>query len=189
MATVEAATDLGAFIRPDGKEKVTGSGRYAADLSLTGQLHAKFRYADHTHAAIVSIDVGRARAMPGVFAVLTHEDVPDVLYGQLVKDRRLFARDRVRFEGDVVAAVAALTPEIAAEAVAAIDIEYEPLQPVSDPERALVADAPLIHEEWKSYEGDEQLGRDRNLLGISTVVKGDADEAMAAAADGSNRTP
>jgi CO/xanthine dehydrogenase Mo-binding subunit len=181
MTTVETGAKPETFIRPDGKEKVTGSGRYAADLNLTGQLHAKFRYADHTHARIVSIDSGRARALPGVFAVLTHEDVPDVLYGQLVQDRRLFARDRVRFEGDIVAAVAALTPEIAAEAAAAIDVEYEPLQAVSDPELALAEDAPLIHEEWQSYEGDEQLGRDGNLLGFSSVVKGDADAAMAAA--------
>ena len=178
MATVEAGTEPKTFIRPDGKEKVTGSGRYAADLNLTGQLHAKFRYADHTHARIVSIDASRARAMAGVFAVLTHEDVPDVLYGQLVKDRRIFARDRVRFEGDIVAAVAALTPEIASEAAAAIDVEYEPLQAVSDPELALADDAPLIHEQWQSYEGDEQLGRDGNLLGFSSVVKGDADAAM-----------
>jgi CO/xanthine dehydrogenase Mo-binding subunit len=178
MATVEAGTEPKTFIRPDGKEKVTGSGRYAADLNLTGQLHAKFRYADHTHARIVSIDASRARAMAGVFAVLTHEDVPDVLYGQLVQDRRLFARDRVRFEGDIVAAVAALTPEIAAEAAAAIDVEYEPLQAVSDPELALADDAPLIHEQWQSYEGDEQLGRDGNLLGFSSVVKGNADAAM-----------
>jgi CO/xanthine dehydrogenase Mo-binding subunit len=169
------------FIRPDGKEKVTGSGRYAADLNLTGQLHAKFRYTDHTHARIVSIDASRARAMPGVLAVLTHEDVPDVLYGQLVKDRRLFARDRARFEGEILAAVAALTPEIAAEAAAAIDVEYEPLPAVSDPELALVEDAPLIHEQWQSYEADEQLGRDGNLLGFSSVVKGDADAAMSVA--------
>ena len=181
MTTVETGAKPETFIRPDGKEKVTGSGRYAADLNLTGQLHAKFRYADHTHARIVSIDSGRARALPGVFAVLTHEDVPDVLYGQLVQDRRLFARDRVRFEGDIVAAVAALTPEIASEAAAAIDVEYEPLQAVSDPELALAEDAPLIHEEWQSYKGDEQLGRDGNLLGFSSVVKGDADAAMAAA--------
>jgi CO/xanthine dehydrogenase Mo-binding subunit len=178
MATVETGAKPETFIRPDGKEKVTGSGRYAADLNLTGQLHAKFRYADHTHARIVSIDASRARAMAGVFAVLTHEDVPDVLYGQLVKDRRLFARDRVRFEGDIVAAVAALTPEIAAEAAAAIDLEYEPLQAVSDPELALADDSPLIHEQWQSYEGDEQLGRDGNLLGFSSVVKGNADAAM-----------
>src|SRR6266511_631925 len=129
----------------------------------------------------VSIDASRARAMPGVLTALTHEDVPDVLYGQLVKDRRLFARDRVRFEGDILAAVAALTPEIAAEAVAAIDVEYEPLPAVSDPELALAEDAPIIHEQWQSYEADEQLGRDGNLLGFSSVVKGDADAAMSAA--------
>jgi CO/xanthine dehydrogenase Mo-binding subunit len=176
-----AETEPAPFLRPDGKEKVTGSGRYTADLSLTGQLHAKFRYADHTHARIVSIDASRARELPGVLAVLTHEDVPDVLYGDLAKDRRLFAKERVRFEGDVVAAVAALTPELAAEAAATIEVEYEPLPPVSDIEAALADEAPLIHEEWESYEADEELLRDRNVLGYSTVVKGDADAAIAEA--------
>src|SRR5690348_6514443 len=104
------------FVRPDGKEKVTGVGRYTADLNLTGQLHAKFRYADHTHARIVRIDTSKARALPGVLAVVTHEDVPEIRYGQMVQDRLMFARDKVRFEGDVVAAVAALTPELAAQA-------------------------------------------------------------------------
>jgi CO/xanthine dehydrogenase Mo-binding subunit len=169
------------FLRPDGKEKVTGAGRYTADLNLTGQLHAKFRYADHTHARIVSIDASRARALPGVFAVITHEDVPDVLYGDLAQDRRLFARERVRFEGDVVAAVAARTPEIAAEAAAAIEVEYEPLPAVSDIEAALADDAPLIHEEWESYEADEELLRNGNILGYSTIVKGDADAAIESA--------
>jgi CO/xanthine dehydrogenase Mo-binding subunit len=110
--------------------------------------------------------------------VLTHEDVPDVRYGQMVKDRLMFARDRVRFEGDIVAAVAAQTPELAARAAAAIDVEYEPLPAVSDLEAALADDAPLIHEEWESYEADEQLGRNRNVLGYSTVERGDADAAM-----------
>src|SRR3954452_8493729 len=122
------------FVRPDGKEKVTGSGRYTADLNLTGQLHAKLRYADHTHARIVRIDTTKARALPGVLAVLTHEDVPDVRYGIMVKDRRLFAKDEVRFEGDVVAAVAGLTPELARQACALIDVEYEPLPPLTDVE-------------------------------------------------------
>ena len=167
-----------AFLRQDGKEKVTGAGRYTADLSLTGQLHAKFRYADHTHARIVSIDTGKARAMPGVFAVLTHEDVPDVLYGDLAKDRRLFAREKVRFEGDIVAAVAARTPEIAAAAAAAVEVEYEPLPAVSDIEAATAEGAPLIHEDWESYEVDEELGLKGNVLGFSTIVKGDADSAI-----------
>ena len=168
------------FVRPDGKEKVTGAGRYTADLNLTGQLHAKFRYADHTHARIVRIDAARARAIPGVLAVLTHEDVPDVLYGQLVQDRRLFAKEKVRFEADIVAAVAALTPEIARRAIDAIEVEYEPLPALSDLEAALADDEPLIHEDWRSYqaEDDEQMGRNGNVLSYSTVVKGDADTAM-----------
>ena len=90
MAAVEERTTT--FIRPDGKEKVTGLGRYTADLNLTGQLHAKFSYADHTHARITRIDTSKARALPGVFAVLTHEDVPDVLYGGMVQDRRCSRR-------------------------------------------------------------------------------------------------
>src|SRR3990172_2418335 len=124
------------FIRPDGKEKVTGAGRYTADLTLTGQLHAKFRYADHTHARITRIDVSKARALPGVLAVLTHEDVPDLKYGGMVQDRRLFAKDKVLWEGDVIAGVAALTPEIAEQAVSLIEVDYEPLPPVVDFEAA-----------------------------------------------------
>jgi CO/xanthine dehydrogenase Mo-binding subunit len=195
MATTEQRQT---FVRPDGKEKVTGSGRYTADLDLTGQLHARFRYADHTRARILRIDTSRARALPGVLAVLTHEDVPDVRYGVMVKDRRLFAKDEVRFEADVVAAVAALTPELAAQAVALIDVEYEPLPPLTDVETALAPGAPLVHEDWASCEADDGMGRDGNVLGFSTIVKGDADAAMASAdvvvsgryvADGSQGAP
>src|SRR5262249_26058876 len=107
MAT---AAETPMFVRPDGKEKVSGAGRYTADIDLTGQLHARFRYADHTRARVLRIDTSRARTLPGVLAVVTHEDVPDVRYGQLVQDRRLFAKEEVRFEADVVAAVAATTP-------------------------------------------------------------------------------
>ena len=134
MATVEEPR---AFIRPDGKEKVTGTGRYTADLVLAGELVAKFRYADHAHARITRIDTAKARALPGVLAVVTHEDVPDVLYGGMVKDRRLFAKDTVRFEGDIVAGVAATTAEIAEQAAALIEIDYEPLPVVTDFEAAL----------------------------------------------------
>ena len=179
MATLEERTTT--FIRPDGKEKVTGLGRYTADLNVTGQLHGKFRYADHTHARIVSIDVSKARALPGVFAVVTHEDVPDVLYGGMVQDRRLFAKDIVRWEADVIAGVAALTEEIAEEAVRLIEVEYEPLQPVTDIEAAMADGAPLVHEGWEGYEADDNLNRDGNTLGYSTIVKGDAAAAMATA--------
>ncbi len=178
MATVEEPRT---FIRPDGKEKVTGTGRYTADLVLAGELVAKFRYADHTHARITRIDTSKARALPGVLAVVTHEDVPDVLYGGMVEDRRLFARDTVRFEGDIVAGVAATTAEIADAAAALIEIDYEPLPVVTDFEAALADDATLVHPDWESYDGDDALGSNRNTLGYSTIVKGDADAALAGA--------
>ena len=179
MTTVEQPRTQ--FVRPDGQEKVTGTGRYTADLTFTGEAHAAFRYADPPHARIVRVDATAARAFPGVLAVLTHEEVPDVLYGGMVQDRRLFARDAVRFEGDIVAAVAALTPEIARQAAALVDVELEPLPVVSDFATALADDAELVHPGWESYEGDEALGRHGNLLGFSTVVKGDVDAALAAA--------
>jgi CO/xanthine dehydrogenase Mo-binding subunit len=179
MTTVEQPRTQ--FVRPDGQEKVTGTGRYTADLTFTGEAHAAFRYADHPHARIVRVDATAARALPGVLAVLTHEEVPDVLYGGMVQDRRLFARDAVRFEGDIVAGVAALTPEIARQAAALVDVELEPLPVVSDFATALADDAALVHPGWESYEGDEALGRHGNLLGFSTVVKGDVDAALAAA--------
>ena len=179
MTTVEQPRTP--FVRPDGREKVTGTGRYTADLTFTGEAHAAFRYADHPHARIVRVDATAARALPGVLAVLTHEEVPDVLYGGMVQDRRLFARDAVRFEGDIVAGVAALTPEIARQAAALVDVELEPLPVVSDFATALADDAALVHPGWESYEGDEALGRHGNLLGFSTVVKGDVDAALVAA--------
>lgn len=170
-----------AFIRPDGKEKVTGAGRYTADLNLTGQAHAAFRYADHTHARILHIDTTEARSLPGVLAVVTHEDVPAVRYGGMVEDRLLFARDTVRFEGDIVAGVAALTPEVARQAAALVEVAYEPLPAVTDFDEAMAPGSPLVHPDWEAYEGDEALGRSGNVLGHSTIVKGDADAAMEAA--------
>jgi CO/xanthine dehydrogenase Mo-binding subunit len=169
------------FIRPDGKEKVTGAGRYTADLSFTGQLYAKFRYADHPHARIVRIDTSAAKALPGVFAVLTQEDVPDVLYGGMVQDRRLFAKEAVRWEGDVVAAVAARTPQIAQQAADLIVVEYEVLPAMPDYVANMAPGASMVHDGWEGYQGDENLGRAGNVLGRSTIVKGDADAAMAGA--------
>ena len=193
-ATVEEQT----FIRPDGKEKVNGAGRYTADVSLPGQLYAKFLYPAHSRARITRIDASKARALPGVLAVLTHEDVPDVLYGQLVKDRRLFAKEEVRFEADIIAAVAAMTPELAAEAVGLIEVEYEWLAPITDPAEAVKPESELVHSDWSSYEADDNLNREGNMLGHSTIVKGDASAAMAQAdvvvksqylADGSHGVP
>ncbi len=169
------------FVRPDGKEKVTGVGRYTADLTLTGQAHAAFRYADHPHARILSIDTSAARAVPGVFAVITHADVPETLYGGMVQDRLLFAKDRVRWEGEVIAAVAARTPEIARAAAAAVQVTYDVLEPLPDYVANTAPGSPLVHADWQSYSASSSLGRDGNVLGRSTIVKGDADAAMTGA--------
>ena len=161
-------------IRADGPDKVTGSGRYTADLTLTGMLHAKFLYAGVGHARITRLDTSKAKALPGVFSVITHEDVPDVQYGPFVQDRRLFCTDTVRFEADIVAAVAAVSPEVADRAVALIEVDYEPLPIVSDLEAALADGAPLVHAGWESYGAADELVRDRNDASFSSIVKGDA---------------
>ena len=166
------------FIRPDGKEKVTGTGRYTADIDITGQVYAKFRYADHPHARIVSIDTTAARQLAGVTAALTWQDVPDVRYGGYVKDRRLFAKEKVRWEGDIVAAVAARTPEIATRAASLIEVEYEVLPSLTNFAANGEEGAPLIHEEWQSYEADEDVGLNGNVMGYSSIVRGDAAAAM-----------
>jgi CO/xanthine dehydrogenase Mo-binding subunit len=178
VASTEIVSTPDAFIRSDGKEKVTGTGRYTADLTLTGQAIAKFRYADHPHARIVRIDTSKARAVPGVVAVLTQSDLPDVRFGGFVQDRTLFAGDVVRFEGEIVAAVAALTEAAAVEAVRLIEVEYEPLPAVSDFVAAMEPGAPLIHPDLESYEKDENVVADGNTMAYSTIVKGDADAAM-----------
>jgi CO/xanthine dehydrogenase Mo-binding subunit len=178
VATVEQAPG---FIRQDGKEKVTGTGRYTADLHLTGMAHAKFRYADHPHARILKIDTTRARQLPGVVAVVTQDDLPEVRFGSFVQDRTLFAKDKVRFEGEIVAGVAALTPEIAAEAARLIDVEYGVLPAISNFEQAMEDGAPIVHDQLADYDKDENIVASGNTMAYHTIVKADADAAMATA--------
>jgi len=169
------------FVRADGPDKVTGSGRYAADLTLTGMLWAKFRFAGIAHARITKLDVEPARSMPGVLAVLTADDVPDVRFSPVIPDRTLFARDVVRFEGEVIAAVAAVDAETAQRAADAIVVEFEPLPVVSDPEAALEADSPLVHADWESYDVTGDTPRNGNDACHSSISRGDAAAAMAEA--------
>ena len=169
------------FVRADGPDKVTGSGRFTADLTLTGMLAAKFRYADVSHARITKLDTTAALAIPGVFAVLTAADVPDVHFGPFVADRTLFARDVVRFEGEVVAAVAAITPEVAQRAADAIVVEYEALPVITDIEDALGAGSPLVHTGWSDYGAADPVVRDRNDASFSSITKGDVDAGLAEA--------
>jgi len=124
--------------RVDGIPKVTGEFAYASDLQAAGMLWGHTLRSPHAHAGIVGIDISAAVSMPGVHAVLTHEDVPGAkTYGLEFADQPVLAIDRVRYFGEPVAVVAAEHPEQARRAAEAIRVEYEPLELVVDPERAV----------------------------------------------------
>ena len=139
--------------RHDVLAKVTGEARYVADLALPGMLYARSKRSEVAHALIGRIDASRARALPGVRAVLTHEDVPRVLHAgsphprsaSVTPDQYILDR-KVRYWGETVAAVAAVSEEVAVRALELIEVEYEPLPAVFTPEAALAPGAPLVHE-------------------------------------------
>ncbi|MFJ3158735.1 xanthine dehydrogenase family protein molybdopterin-binding subunit [Streptomyces kanasensis] len=136
---------LGTSLTPaDARAKTEGTFPYAADLWAEGLLWAAILRSPHAHARIRSIDTSAAAAMPGVRAVVTHADVPgDAAYGRTVADRPVFAADLVRHHGEAIAAVAADHPDTARLAAAAIIVDYEVLDPVTDPEQAF--SAPPLH--------------------------------------------
>ncbi|RDL47552.1 Xanthine dehydrogenase molybdenum-binding subunit [Ensifer sp. M14] len=139
--------------RDDVREKVTGEAQYTGDIKRPGMLYGKIKRASIAHARIKAIDVSKALAYPGVKAVLTHQNVPRVLhYGSphprsasCTKDQYILD-DKVRFWGEGVAAVAAISEEIADEALDLIEVEYEALPAVFEPEDAVQPGAPLIHD-------------------------------------------
>lgn len=136
--------------RTDADEKVAGKAVYTVDVTLPGMLHAKVLRSPHGHARIVSIDASAARTMPGVHAVLTRDELADIkmpVYGYFIKDQPIVATDKVRYEGDIVAAVAADDEAAANRALAAIEVTYEPLPAAADIEAALADDAAELFEE------------------------------------------
>jgi CO/xanthine dehydrogenase Mo-binding subunit len=124
-------------VRTDAPPKVKGEFLYSSDLHAAGMLWGQTVRSPHAHARVVRVDVSEALGMPGVHAVLTHEDVPgEKRYGLEFRDQPVLAIDRVRYFGEPVAIVAADEPEQARRAAAAVRVEYEPLAPVADAERA-----------------------------------------------------
>ena len=126
------------LLRDDAVPTVKGVFDYSSDLSAPGMLWGDTLRSPHAHARIVSVDLSKALALPGVHAILTHADVPGrKTYGLEFADQPVLAGDRVRYVGEPIAVVAADHPEQARQALAAIEVEYEPLEPVVDMERAL----------------------------------------------------
>ncbi|NGN66391.1 molybdopterin-dependent oxidoreductase [Streptomyces sp. A7024] len=158
-------------LRPDGALKVEGAFAYASDLRWEGMVWGATLRSPHPSARIVRLDTARALKLPGVVAVLTHEDVPGhPRYGMKVADQPVLAADRVRYQGEPVALVAADHPETARRALRLIDIEYEELPALTDPEQAVEGAGPVVHEERVD-------GQDGNVVRHVRIRHGDMEEA------------
>ena len=161
-----------ALRKVDATAKVTGATRFADDLFLPRMLYAKLLRSAHAHALITGIDTSRAQALPGVKAVLTGKDLP-IPFGILPvsQDEHALAPDKVRFVGDPVAAVAAVSEETATAALDLIDVTYEPLRPVTDAADAVAHPEPRIHD----------YGDGGNLHKLIDLEFGDVAEGFATA--------
>lgn len=150
------------LVRPDSAAKATGAAIYGADLVLPGMLMGRILMSPYAHANIVKIDTTKAKALPGVEAVITHEDVPKYSFTRSVMAEALppmlyegenqdqfILSDKARYVGDWIAAVAAVDIYTAEIALDLIEVEYEELPAVFDPEDALKESAPVIHDRWK----------------------------------------
>ena len=134
----------------DGLAKATGEAIYTDDIMLPGMLHAKMLRSPHAHARILSVDISKAEALPGVVGVLVGAELP-IRYGVIpwTPDENAMAVEKVRFIGDEIAAVAAVDEDTANQAVDLIEVEYEILEAIFDPQVALVTPEPPIHEDRK----------------------------------------
>jgi len=158
MKTTRDVRGVGLSIpRPDGPEKVTGHVQYVADMKLRGLLHAKLLRSPHAHARIVRIDVSKARALPGVRAVLTAADIPELKRKAPTRAHAVLAIDRAVFAGQPVAAVAADEPAIAEEALDLIEVEYEVLAASVDPLLAMQVGAPPVADTGTEADTSEAL--------------------------------
>jgi CO/xanthine dehydrogenase Mo-binding subunit len=167
--------------RPDGVDKVTGTGRYSADHSLPGMIWGKSLHSPYPHARIVKIDTSAARALPGVHAVITADDIEFGPWGRAIKDVPVLAKDRVRFIGERVAAVAADDEDIAQAALDLIDVEYEELPAVFDTLEAIEESAPLLHPDYPSYMGARPTEKVSNAYSSAVNEKGDIEAGFAEA--------
>src|SRR6266545_2863305 len=144
-------------IRPDGVDKVTGRANFGADMVMPGMLWGRIKRSPHAHARIVSIDFAKAKALPGVKAVISGADFPEVTADRAhigaapanLRDlsRNVIARGKALYEGHAVAAVAATSQAIAEEALDLIEVTYEVLPHVMEVEAAMADGAPVLHDD------------------------------------------
>src|SRR5688500_8479907 len=172
MKTTREVKGVGLSIpRPDGPEKVTGQVQYVADIKPKGMLHAKLLRSPHAHARIVKIDTSKAKALPGVRAVLTARDIPELKHKAPTRAHAVLAIDRVVFAGQPVAAVAADEVAIAEEALDLIEVQYEVLPAAVDPLKAMQPGAPGVAELGTEADTSEALAHSAVAMAKSTEVK------------------
>jgi CO/xanthine dehydrogenase Mo-binding subunit len=167
--------------RVDALDKVTGAARFTDDLQFgPGLLYGRLLRSPHAHALIKSIDASKAAALPGVKGVVTGANTPGYI-GLYLQDRHIFATDRVRYIGDPVAGVAAVSEEIAEQACKLVKVEYAPLPDVFDPEQAARPDAPILHPELGKYQVANFIfpKPGTNISNHFKIRKGDVDKAWA----------
>ena len=170
-------------IKHDGLDKVTGRARFGADVSLPGMLHGRVLRSPHAHAVIRSIDASEAEALPGVKAVITRDDFPDIPPGSPAGDmsRNAMAREKALYDGHPVAAVAATTEAIAKRAVKLIAVDYEVLPHVIDPVEAMMPDAPILHDYLRTRGLDEESDAPTNVVERMVSRMGDVEKGFAEA--------
>lgn len=177
-------------IRHDGVEKVTGEALYGSDINLSGQFHGKVLRSPHAHARILSIDTSRAEALDGVHAVITGQDIPEPADkiisggegdGNLLKYKteNILARAKTHYHGHPVAAVAAINPHVAGQAVKLIDVTYEVLPAVLEVREAMAPDAPIIIEDLLTELDDQVISETPSNIAEKMVYEtGDVDQGF-----------
>jgi CO/xanthine dehydrogenase Mo-binding subunit len=178
-------------IRHDGTDKVTGHANYGADIHLGGLLYGKVLRSPHAHARIRSIDTSRAEKVPGVLAVITGKDLPEVAdqlqdLGETVANIRdesnnIMAAGKVLYQGHPVAALAATSPHVAEEALRLIEVDYEVLPPVLDVLEAMEPGATLLHPNLKTRGMGEEDGKPSNVAHHFQNKRGDLEKGFAEA--------
>ncbi len=172
-------------IRPDGVDKVTGRANFGADMVMPGMLWGKIKRSPHAHARIVGIDTAKAAALPGVKAVITRADFPDITperahIGTMPHNLRDLSRNcmaggKVLYEGHAVAAVAATSPAIAEEALDLIEVQYEVLPYVMDVEAAMAEGAPVLHDDIFTAGVEPKPAKPSNVAKMVRFAKGDVE--------------
>ena len=181
-------------VRHDGADKVTGRALYGGDFSAAGLLQGKILRSPHAHAKIKSIDTSKAEALPGVRAVVTSADFPAIANADQTFERveegsvklkwlrdNILASDKVLYAGHAIAAVAAVNPHVAEEAVGLIEVEYEVLSPVLTTEEAMVDNASILHDSLTTKELGDNTGKVSNIAEHFQHSKGDISKGFAEA--------